>query len=142
MNSAALKFVPYTELEKEGYEEYKKTFPYQEAIFAGGCFWGVEKLFEDLEGVQEAISGYTGGKKENPTYKEVSTGETDYAEAVLVIFDPSKISYRELVDYFWRVHDPTQLNRQGPDIGTQYRSAIFYLDKDQKRIAEESKREF
>jgi len=142
LNSAALKFIPYETLETSGYGEYKKLFPYEEAIFAGGCFWGVETLFEKLEGVITAVSGYTGGNKDNPTYEEVSSGKTGHAEAVLVVFDPKKISYRELVDYFWRLHNPTEVNRQGPDVGTQYRSAIFYINEEQKKTAEESISDF
>lgn len=142
INSAALRFVPFEKLEVMGYGEYKDLFPYEEAIFAGGCFWGVEYLLESQEGVIEAVSGYTGGKTEYPTYKEVSTGLTGHAESVLVIFDPNIISYDELLDIFWRLHDPTQKNRQGWDIGTQYRSAIFYFDEEQKELAEKSKDEF
>jgi len=139
INSAALKFIPYEDFEKEGYTEYKKLFPYKEAVFAGGCFWGVETLFEEVEGVVSAVSGYTGGNVENPTYKQVLTGKTGHAESVLVVFNPEVVSYSELLDIFWRLHDPTQLNRQGPDVGTQYRSAIFYMNEEQKKIAEESK---
>lgn len=142
INSAALKFIPYEDLEKEGYDKYKQLFPYEEAILAGGCFWGVEHLFKQQEGVIEVISGYSGGEIKNPSYEQVSTGETGHAESVLVIFEPKLISYREILDIFWRIHDPTQLNKQGPDVGTQYRSAIFYLNKQQKQIAEKSKKEF
>ena len=142
MNSAALKFIPYWNLETEGYGDYKKLFSYNEAVFAGGCFWGVEKLFEDLDGVVEAVSGYTGGDKDDPTYEDVSTGLTGHVEAVLVIYEPSKVSYRELVDYFWRVHNPTQTDGQGPDKGFQYLSRIFYMDEEQKSIAERSKSDF
>ncbi|MGV8162484.1 MAG: bifunctional methionine sulfoxide reductase B/A protein [Candidatus Nanoarchaeia archaeon] len=142
INSAALKFIPYEELEIEGYGEYENLFPYEKALFAAGCFWGVEKLLEEIPGVISATSGYTGGTVENPTYEKVTTGKTGHAEAVLVVFDPGKILYRELLDYFWRLHDPTQENRQGPDIGTQYRSAIFYYTNEQRIIAEESKKEF
>ena len=142
MNSAALKFIPYMDLEKEGYADYKNLFPYETGVFAGGCFWGVEKLFEDLDGVVEAVSGYTGGDKDNPTYEDVSTGLTGHVEAVLVIYEPSKISYRELVDYFWRVHNPTQIDGQGPDKGLQYLSRIFYMGEEQKSIAEKSKSDF
>jgi len=142
INSAALKFIPYEDLEKEGYGEYKKIFPYEEAVLAGGCFWGVEYLLENTSGIVEAISGYSGGDLKNPTYEEVSTGKTGYAESVLVIFDPKIISYSEVLDIFWRLHDPTQVNRQGPDIGTQYRSAIFYMNEEQKKTAEKSKENF
>lgn len=142
INSAALDFIPYENLEEEGYGEYKQIFPYEEAVLAGGCFWGVETLLEETEGVVTAISGYSGGHVDNPTYKQVSSGTTGHAEAVLVVFDPKVISYRELLDIFWRLHDPTQLNRQGPDIGSQYRSVIFYMNEEQKKIAEKSKAEF
>jgi peptide methionine sulfoxide reductase msrA/msrB len=142
INSAALKFIPYEELDSQGYGEYKKLFHYEIATFAGGCFWGVEKLLENISGVISATSGYTGGTTKNPTYEQVSSGKTGHAEAVQVLFDPSIISYKELLDYFWRLHDSTQLNQQGPDIGTNYRSAIFYHDEEQKKIAEQSKAEF
>lgn len=142
VNSAALKFIPYEDLEKEGYGKYKKLFPYEEAVLAGGCFWGVEYLLEDVDGIVNVASGYTGGTTKNPTYEEVSTGKTGHAEAVLVIFDPKVISYSEVLDLFWRLHNPTQVNRQGPDVGTQYRSAIFYMNEEQKEIAEKSKAEF
>jgi len=142
INSAALKFIPYVDLEEKGYGEYKKLFPYEEAVFAGGCFWGVEHLFGQEKGVVDVVSGYSGGTKDNPTYKETTTGKTGHAESVLVVYDPNVVSYLELVDYFWRVHDPTQVNRQGPDVGSQYRSAIFYMNDEQKKIAEESKAAF
>lgn len=142
INSASLKFISYSDMEKEGYAELQSLFPYEKAIFAAGCFWGVEKLLEDIPGVIDAISGYTGGTTDNPTYKQVSTGKTGHTESVQVTFDPDIITYKELLDYFWRLHDPTQENRQGPDIGTQYRSVIFYYDDEQKRIAKESKAAF
>jgi peptide methionine sulfoxide reductase msrA/msrB len=142
INSAALKFIPYEDLEKQGFSEYKSLFKFETATLAGGCFWGVEKLLEDTKGVVSATSGYTGGTTVNPTYEEVSSGRTGHAEAVEVVFDPKVISYKELLDVFWRLHDPTQLNRQGPDVGTNYRSAIFYHSEEQKVIAEKSKAEF
>jgi len=142
INSAALRFIPYEDLEKEGYPEYEELFPYEKAVFAGGCFWGVEYLLEQTPGVLRATSGYSGGTVDNPTYEQVSSGTTGHAEAVQVIYDPEIISYQELLDIFWRLHDPTQKNRQGPDVGTQYRSAIFYTSEEQKRIAEQSKKEF
>lgn len=110
--------------------------PMDKAIFAGGCFWGVEALFEELEGVQEAVSGYIGGHTDNPTYKDICYKDTGHAEAVEVVYDPAKVSFEELCAYFWRLHDPTTVNRQGPDRGSQYRSAIFYLNDEQKKTAE------
>jgi len=107
------------------------------AYFAGGCFWCVEASFDQIEGVIEAISGYSGGTQVNPTYKEVSYGNTDHAEAVMVIYNPEKISFDVLLDIFFTAHDPTQLNRQGPDVGKQYRSAIFYTTKNEKKLAED-----
>ena len=106
------------------------------ATLAGGCFWCIEGVFREVNGVDNVISGYTGGTTVNPTYDEVCTGKTGHAEAVQVSFNPSKISYREILEIFFSVHDPTTLNRQGADIGTQYRSAIFYQDDRQKAIAE------
>jgi peptide methionine sulfoxide reductase msrA/msrB len=111
------------------------------ATFAGGCFWCVESDFEKVDGVVEAVSGYTGGQKPDPTYKEVSAGGTGHAEAVQVHYDPAKITYKELLDVFWRHVDPTDAGGQFVDRGSQYRTAIFYHDEEQKRIAEESKAE-
>ena len=111
------------------------------ATFAGGCFWCVESDFEKVDGVVAAISGYTGGHTENPTYKQVTTGSTGHAEAVQVIYDPEKVTYKELLDVFWRQIDPTDPGGQFVDRGSSYRSAIFYHDDEQKRLAEESKRE-
>ncbi|MDD3586426.1 MAG: bifunctional methionine sulfoxide reductase B/A protein [Thermoguttaceae bacterium] len=107
----------------------------QRAVFAGGCFWGVEERMKNLPGVVCATSGFTGGRKANPTYKEVCTGRTGHAEAVEIIFDPTKTDYETLCMYFLEIHDPTEKNRQGPDVGTQYRSGIFYLDEAQKKTA-------
>ncbi len=108
----------------------------EQATFAGGCFWCTEAVFERVSGVKDVISGYTGGSQGNPTYKDVSYGRTDHAEAVQMFFDPSVISYQELIEIFFATHDPTTLNRQGPDIGEQYRSGVFYHDEDQKQTAE------
>ncbi len=119
-----------------GADDTKEDGKMEKAIFAGGCFWGVEALFEELDGVVEATSGYIGGHTENPTYREVCSHKTGHAEAVEVVYDPSKVSYADLCTYFWRLHDPTTVNRQGPDVGDQYRSAIFYLTPEQKETAE------
>ncbi|MHA1105592.1 MAG: peptide-methionine (S)-S-oxide reductase MsrA [Promethearchaeota archaeon] len=104
----------------------------KKATFGAGCFWGVETRFGNVNGVIDTVVGYTGGTTENPSYKEVCTNKTGHAEVVQVTFDPSIVSYEELLEIFWTIHDPTTLNRQGWDIGTQYRSAVFYHDKEQK----------
>jgi peptide-methionine (S)-S-oxide reductase len=107
------------------------------AVFAGGCFWGVEAVFDHLAGVSTAVSGYAGGTVASPSYEEVSTGRTGHAESVMVVYDPARISYDQLLQVFFTVaHDPTQLDRQGPDVGTQYRSAVFYRNEAQRRAAE------
>ncbi|MFT6331907.1 MAG: methionine-S-sulfoxide reductase [Lentimonas sp.] len=108
---------------------------YQKAILAGGCFWGVEELFQKQEGVVETNVGYAGGEIPNPTYKIISTGLTNYAESIEITFDPKKTSYEKLLKFFFTIHDPTTLNRQQNDIGSQYRSAIFYVNDEQKNIA-------
>ena len=110
-------------------------------MFGAGCFWGVDYNFNKVEGVNEAISGYSGGKVDNPTYEQVCTNTTDHAEVVLVDYDPDVVTYDKLLQVFWEKHDPTTLNRQGPDIGTQYRSAIFYFDDEQKNSATKSLQE-
>ena len=112
----------------------------QTALFAAGCFWGVEADFRDIPGVLDAEVGYAGGSTQNPTYREVCTDTTGHAEAVRVTFDADTVSYETLLDAFWSLHDPTQLNRQGPDVGSQYRSAVFYMDEAQRAAAETGKR--
>jgi peptide-methionine (S)-S-oxide reductase len=109
----------------------------QTVVLAGGCFWGIQAVFQHVEGVHQAVSGYSGGVKPNPTYEQVSSGQSGHAESVQVTFDPRKISYGKILQIFFSVaHDPTQLDRQGPDVGTQYRSAIFFSDESEKRIAQ------
>jgi peptide-methionine (S)-S-oxide reductase len=109
------------------------------ATFAAGCFWGVEAAFRRVKGVVETVVGYTGGDMPDPTYQKVCSGRTGHAEAVGIMFDPAVISYEKLLDMFWDLHDPTQVNRQGPDVGTSYRSVIFYHSLKQKELAEASK---
>jgi peptide-methionine (S)-S-oxide reductase len=113
----------------------------EKATFAAGCFWGVEDAFMELNGVMSTRTGYTGGKTKNPSYEDVCSHKTGHAEAVDVTYNPQKIKYEELLKVFWSIHDPTQLNRQGPDSGSQYRSAIFYHTEAQKKAAEKSKKE-
>ncbi len=110
----------------------------EKATFAGGCFWCTEAVFKRLKGVYSVMPGYSGGKVPNPTYEDVSGGNTGYAEAIQIEFDPKQIPFEILLDVFWASHDPTTLNRQGNDVGTQYRSAIFYHNPEQKKVAEES----
>jgi peptide-methionine (S)-S-oxide reductase len=109
------------------------------ATFGAGCFWGIEANFRRVPGVLDAVSGYSGGHMENPSYKDVCTDETGHAEVVQVTFDPAKVSYEKLLDTFWQMHDPTQVNRQGPDFGSQYRSAIFFHSPEQEAAAKKSK---
>lgn len=106
------------------------------ATLGGGCFWCIEPVFDELEGVEDVVSGYSGGDRRNPTYEQVCSGATGHAEVVQIRFDPARVSYRELLQVFFTVHDPTQLNRQGNDVGTQYRSVIFYHSPEQKQTAE------
>ena len=109
----------------------------QTATLAGGCFWCLEAVYDEIKGVHSVESGYAGGHTDNPTYREVCNGDTGHAEVVQVHFDPNVVSYRDLLNVFFAIHDPTTLNRQGADVGTQYRSAVFYHDEEQKKIAEE-----
>ena len=108
----------------------------QQATFGAGCFWCVEAVFQNLKGVEKVVSGYAGGRIKNPTYKEVCSGLTGHAEVIDITFDPAIISYKELLEIFWKTHDPTTLNRQGNDAGTQYRSVIYYHSDEQKQLAE------
>ena len=128
VNSISLKFIPEEQMNKTDRET---------AIFAGGCFWGVEHLFKKQAGVLDLQVGYIGGHTTNPTYKQVCYENTGHAEAIKVEFDPGVVSYRDLAKLFFEIHDPTQLNRQGPDVGDQYRSEVFYTNEKQKRITEE-----
>jgi peptide methionine sulfoxide reductase msrA/msrB len=125
VNSISLNFIPH-----------KENLGAQKAIFAGGCFWGIEYFFQTARGVLSTQVGYTGGHTQNPAYKEVCNGTTGHVEAIEVVYDPSLTTYEELTKLFFEIHDPTQINRQGPDIGQQYRSVIFYLTEEQKSIAE------
>jgi peptide methionine sulfoxide reductase msrA/msrB len=127
VNSISMNFVPAAQ---------EKEIRTERAIYAGGCFWGVEYFMQQKTGVISVTSGYTGGRTENPTYKEVCYNNTGHAEAVEVVFDPSQVTYEELTRLFFEIHDPTQINRQGPDIGDQYRSEIFYLNDDQRKVVE------
>lgn len=110
-------------------------------MFGAGCFWGVEAAFRELPGVKDVTSGYSGGERAEPTYEDVCSGATGHAEVVEVEYDPDEVSYEQLLDKFWEVHDPTQLNRQGPDVGSQYRSAIFFHDREQEAAAIRSREE-
>lgn len=112
----------------------------EKAIFAAGCFWGVEATFRSINGVTATEVGYLGGQTENPTYEQVCTKTTGHAEVVRVTYDPSVVEFNKLLDIFWECHDPTQVNRQGPDVGTQYRTGIFYLSQEQREKAESSKK--
>ena len=126
VNSVSMDFVPGAELDNS----------FRRAVFAGGCFWGVEYYLQQAPGVIYAVSGYTGGKTENPTYEQVCSKATGHIEAVEVVYDPQQTSYEKLARLFFEIHDPTQMDRQGPDIGEQYRSVVYYLDEEQKATAE------
>lgn len=152
MNSAALRFIPADKLDAEGYGAYAQLFstvasaspaavdPHREvATLAGGCFWGMEEILRKIPGVTSTRVGYTGGTTSQPTYPEVHAGDSGHAEAVEVVFDPAQISYEEILGYFFRMHDPTTLDRQGNDVGTSYRSAIFYHSEAQRQTAEQVK---
>ncbi|MBI2601706.1 MAG: bifunctional methionine sulfoxide reductase B/A protein [Deltaproteobacteria bacterium] len=149
INSAALRFIPVEKLKEEGYERYLPLFAEKggqgmteqtKATFAGGCFWCMEKPFDEVDGVISTSVGYTGGQKQAPTYKEVSAGGTGHAEALEVMFDPSKITYEKLLDVFWHNVDPVAKDRQFCDVGNQYRSEIFYHNAEQKKLAEASRK--
>jgi peptide methionine sulfoxide reductase msrA/msrB len=148
INSASLKFIPVEEMAAAGYGKYLPPFvaaglikaaKTETAILAGGCFWGMEEILRKIPGVIKTTVGYSGGRTADPTYQEICTGTTGHAEAVELEFDPNKLSYEEVLGYFFRMHDPTTLNRQHNDVGTQYRSAIFYTSEEQKKTAESVK---
>jgi peptide methionine sulfoxide reductase msrA/msrB len=148
INSAALRFVPVAQMAAQGYGKYLPLFglaatssrpPKQIATLAGGCFWGMEELIRQQPGVLDTLVGYTGGHTVNPVYEQVHTGATGHAEAIQITFDPAKTSYEAILTFFFHIHDPTTPNRQGNDIGSQYRSAIFYHDAEQKAVAERVK---
>jgi peptide methionine sulfoxide reductase msrA/msrB len=148
INSATLKFIPVEEMDQAGYGQYLAPFvkaglikasTNETAILAGGCFWGMEEIIRKIPGVTQTTVGYTGGTTVNPTYEQVCTGATGHAEAVQIVFDPARLSYEKLLDYFFRMHDPTTLNQQHNDVGVQYRSAIFYTSDAQKQTAERVK---
>jgi peptide methionine sulfoxide reductase msrA/msrB len=148
INSASLKFIPVEEMDQAGYGRYLEPFMkaglikmpmHETAVLAGGCFWGMEEIIRKIPGVSKTTVGYSGGTTANPTYEAICTGGTGHAEAIHVEFDPARLGYENLLDYFFRMHDPTTLNRQHNDVGTQYRSAIFYTGDAQKHTAESVK---
>lgn len=132
---------PGNQTNEGNYMEEIQSDNLEPATFGSGCFWCTEAIFERVKGVKKVISGYSGGTVENPTYKEVCTGNTGHAEVTQLSFDPNVVSYDELLEIFWKTHDPTTLNRQGADVGTQYRSAVFYHNEKQKEKAEHYKKE-
>lgn len=139
INSAALRFVPLEKLVEEGYTDYLPMFKnidkdFEQIILGGGCFWGVEAYFKRVRGVKDTVVGYSGGTTENPTYEEVCTGKTGHAEVVLITFAPNVITLEKIIKHFFKIHDPSQKDRQGNDIGTQYRSAIFYFEDKQREV--------
>lgn len=150
INSGSLKFIPLEDFDKMGYSQYFSLFDDKDfkeakmksvevALLGGGCFWGVEEVIRKIKGVIDVAVGYSGGTLEDPKYENIKTGTTGHAEVVLIKYDPQLISYAEILGYFFRLHDPTTLNRQGNDVGTQYRSVIFYYNKKQKEVAEQIK---
>jgi peptide methionine sulfoxide reductase msrA/msrB len=152
INSAALRFIPSEQMAAAGYGQYLPrlgisaagavgTRSQEIATLAGGCFWGVQELIRKLPGVVSSVVGYTGGSSDKPGYEQVHTGRTGHAEAVQIVFDPKVISYEKILHYFFRLHDPTTPNRQGNDVGTQYRSAIFFHNEDQRVVAQRVKDE-
>jgi peptide methionine sulfoxide reductase msrA/msrB len=153
INSASLRFIPVDRLDAEGYGDYLALFRSEDvkkgsmmekretATFAGGCFWGMESILKEIPGVIDTEVGYTGGSRQNPDYEVVSGGRSGHAEAVRVVFDPQRLTYEALLGYFFRMHDPTTKDRQGHDVGSQYRSAIFYHSEGQREIAERVKDE-
>ncbi|MGE4233474.1 MAG: bifunctional methionine sulfoxide reductase B/A protein [Bacteriovoracia bacterium] len=140
INSASLRFVPLEEMKSQGYGKYLFKFAEKKhwklATLAGGCFWGMEKLIQEIPGVIETQVGYAGGEKKSVSYEEVKKGTTGHAESVQILFDPAKLKYEDILLRFFKMHDPTTQDRQGNDIGSQYRSVIFYHDEDQKKAAE------
>jgi peptide-methionine (S)-S-oxide reductase len=129
-----------TRVDESSAESTPTGSPIQIATFGGGCFWCVEAVFENMKGVKQVVSGYAGGRNANPTYQQVCTGRTGHAEVCQIYYDPSEVTFDELLEVFWKTHDPTTLNRQGPDVGTQYRSVIFYHDEGQRELAEKYKK--
>ncbi|CCH03481.1 peptide methionine sulfoxide reductase [Fibrella aestuarina BUZ 2] len=138
---ATAQTLPQSTKSKRMTSESASSATLEKATFGTGCFWCTEAMFETLDGVKSAVSGYEGGQTKNPSYKDVCSGETGHAECVEVTYDPSKVTYAELLEAFFRSHDPTSLNRQGADVGTQYRSVVFYHNDEQKRLAETAKAE-
>jgi peptide methionine sulfoxide reductase msrA/msrB len=136
INSAALRFIPKDQIEAEGYGKFWQESKKEKALLAGGCFWGVEELIREQPGVISTEVGYTGGTLANPTYEDVKKGNTGHAEAIEVVFDSTVLSFEQLLLFFFQLHDPTTLNRQGNDIGSQYRSAIFFQNDEQRSMAE------